>query len=682
MDSEPKKHSNSLIKQTSPYLLQHAYNPVNWISWEDNILDYTKKQNKLLIISIGYSTCHWCHVMEKEVFENKEAAKYMNKNFISIKIDREERPEVDHLYMEALQIISGRGGWPLNIVALPNGAPIWGSTYVNIDNWNATLKKLVELYNKKPKTAFEYGVQIQKIIEKQKSSTKKEEVKIDINKVLNTAEESFDYENGGFRGHVKFMMPVQLRCWQFLSLTNKNNLKLQQFWLLTLHKISMGGVFDFVGGGFSRYSTDERWHIPHFEKMGYDNGQLLQVFSEAFKSNNLSHFRRTAKLTLQFILRELKNENGAFYTALDADSISKKFNLKEGAFYVWNEEEIKNILKEDYSLFIKFLNDNNSSYWPEEKKLVLFRTRTEEEFCDKNNLNLKDFILKTNNWRTLLYANREKRIKPFRDEKIICSWNAIIAKGLLSSYQTFGWQESKDAAEINIDFILSKFLLEDNKLLRIYQKEENKIYGVLEDYASVISLLIMAFETLHKKKYIETAYRLIDYCLLNFYDTNLHYFYFSSRENKSLWSKKIDVEDNVIPSSNALMAENLSFISQHLNRDDLKSISLKMIKNMTKKVKMFPGNYSQWLQLIALNKIPQYQIAIIGNNAFELSKKLNKIYLPNCRISASQSKSDLPLFKNRFKTNQTLFYVCEDSRCNLPVKTIEEVIKQIKFSVL
>jgi uncharacterized protein YyaL (SSP411 family) len=677
---KPKKQANSLISETSPYLLQHALNPVNWISWEDNLLSKTKKQSKLLIISIGYSTCHWCHVMEKEVFEDKEAAEYMNQNFICIKIDREERPEVDQLYMEAIQIISGQGGWPLNIVALPDGTPIWGATYVNLINWKTILKDIIELYNKKPDAAIDYGVNIRRIIREQKDEEK--EVQINIIKILNTIKGDLDYKYGGFKGSIKFMMPVQLRCWQFLSYSYKDNFNLKKYWLNTLEKITLGGVFDFVGGGFSRYSTDNRWHIPHFEKMGYDNGQLLQVYSEAFKNNSSPLFKRTAKLVLKFVLSELKHTDGSFYSALDADSICEKSSLKEGAFYAWDPKILKNILGNDYLLFNAFLNANNSSYWAEEEKLVLFRTTTEEKFAIENNLNLKEFILKIDKWRSLLYNNREKRSKPFKDKKIICSWNAIISKGLLSAYQSFGWKDSKDAAVKNIDFILSNFLLNNNKILRIYPKNNRKIYGVLEDYASVISLLIMAFETIHNEIYIQIANKLVDHCLLNFYDSDLHFFYFTSKENKSLWSRKKEDEDNVIPSSNAIMAENLNFISQHLNRNDLKSIYLRMLKNMKNKVSASPGNYSLWLQLIALNKIPQYQVAIIGNKAFEISKKLHKYYLPNCRISATESPSNLPLFEGRFKKNETLLYVCEELKCNLPVKTIDEVIQQVEFAKL
>ena len=368
------KGSNELINETSPYLLQHAHNPVNWKAWNEATLSQAKKENKLIIISIGYAACHWCHVMEKESFEDSLVAQTMNTNFINIKVDREERPDVDQVYMKAVQLITGNGGWPLNVVALPDGRPIWGGTYFEKEQWIAILNQINTKYKNNPQDFYEYASKLQKGISSISLVSKNTEKAVFSNQFIETAvtnwKTNFDTIYGGNTAVPKFMMPNN---YQFLLryAYQNNDKELQEHIENTLDKMACGGLYDQIEGGFSRYSTDKKWHIPHFEKMLYDNAQLVSLYSNAYSLSKKLLYKDVVFETLNFIEKELTSQEGAFYSSLDADSYNSDDVLEEGAYYVWKKEELKDILKSEYKLFSKYYNINSYGHWEKERYVLI-----------------------------------------------------------------------------------------------------------------------------------------------------------------------------------------------------------------------------------------------------------------------------------------------------------------------
>ncbi|WP_317163863.1 thioredoxin domain-containing protein [Flavobacterium phycosphaerae] len=427
---------NELHLETSPYLLQHAKNPVHWKAWNTNALAQAQKENKLIIISIGYSACHWCHVMEHESFENDEVAQVMNAHFINIKIDREERPDIDAVYMKAVQVMTGQGGWPMNVVALPDGRPIWGGTYFRKNDWINALEKLQELYQHDLQTILDYteklhdGLQSLSIIPTHKATPFNFEI---LERLIEKWQKSFDWAFGGMARAPKFMMPNN---YEFLLRYGHqtNNQSLLDFVDLTLSKMAHGGLFDTLDGGFSRYAVDMKWHVPHFEKMGYDNGQLLSLYANAYKLTRNPLYQEVIEKTLSFIEKEWLTKEGSFYSALDADSLNAENHLEEGAFYVWTKEELQAILSEDYDLFAIVFNINPFGHW-EHGNYVLIQNQSLAIIAQQQNISLETLEQKKKSWEQKLYKEREKRSKPRLDDKCLTSWNAIILKGFTEAYK-------------------------------------------------------------------------------------------------------------------------------------------------------------------------------------------------------------------------------------------------------
>ena len=431
---------NELNLETSPYLLQHANNPVHWKAWNINSLALAKKENKLIIISIGYSACHWCHVMEHESFEDNEVASTMNAHFVSIKIDREERPDIDAVYMKAVQIMTGHGGWPMNVVTLPDGRPIWGGTYFRKNEWINSLERLQEIYIENPTAIFEYaeklneGLQSLSIISKSDLETN---FNFDIlEKLVEKWQKSFDWDFGGMARAPKFMMPVNYEFLLRYGHQTKNQSVLD-FVNLTLTKMAHGGLFDTIDGGFSRYSVDMKWHVPHFEKMLYDNGQLVSLYANAFKLTENKLYKEVIEKTLNFVEKEWLTKEGSFYSALDADSLNTESHLEEGAFYVWTKPELQTLLQEDFDLFSIVFNVNEFGFW-EHENYVLIQNQSLEEIAFRQNIDLEMVVEKKKHWEQLLYSEREKRSKPRLDDKCLTSWNAIMLKGFAEAYKAIG----------------------------------------------------------------------------------------------------------------------------------------------------------------------------------------------------------------------------------------------------
>jgi len=675
------KYTNSLIHETSPYLLQHAHNPVDWHAWNNETLELAKKEKKLLLISIGYSSCHWCHVMEHESFENDSVAAIMNKNFINVKVDREERPDIDQIYMNAVQLMTGSGGWPLNCIALPDGRPVWGGTYFPKEKWISALEQLSKIYQEKPEEMISYA---EKLTEGVKNSDlvtlNKDEISFtvsDLDSAVTTWKQNMDLDLGGRRGAPKFPMPNN---YQFLLRygIQSNDIEIQNYVNTTLTKMSYCGIYDQIGGGFSRYSVDKKWHVPHFEKMLYDNGQLVSLYSKGYQATKNELYKTTVYHTLDFIERELLTGEGAFYSSLDADSKNAEGKLEEGAFYVWKSLELQSILKDDYQLFSDYFNINNYGYW-EHENYVLIRNDSNEAIAKKHNISVTELKNKVNQWQKNLLKERAKKERPRLDDKSLTSWNALMLKGYIDAYTVFNEPHFLDIAVKNATFILSKQLQENGNLNHSYKNGKSSINGYLEDYATVIDAFILLYEATLNEKWLNTAKQLTDFTFDHFFDTESHMFYFTSDEDTNLITRKMEIEDNVIPASNSIMARNLFKLSHYYSNKYYLKVSKQMLHNVKDRTKQYGSGYSNWLELMCDFSGIYYEIAISGKNSKEKLTEINQHYIPNKLIAGSENKSGIPIMEGRFNSNETYIYICVDGACKLPETNVEKALSQLKI---
>ena len=673
------KMSNNLINETSPYLLQHAYNPVDWNPWNKQYLEKAKKENKLIIISIGYSSCHWCHVMEKESFEDSLVASIMNEKYISIKVDREERPDVDQVYMNAVQLMTGSGGWPLNVVTLPDGRPIWGGTYFPKDQWINALTQISDLYNKEPERFINYADTLEKGIKSLDIITtndNQELSSIDIDKHIGSLVNKIDKKNGGFSGAPKFMMPNNIHFLLRSAYQNndKETLKLVN---LTLEKMAYGGVYDQIGGGFSRYSTDEKWHIPHFEKMLYDNAQLISLYSDAYLITNNELYKNVVYETINFVLKELTNSNGGFYSSIDADSKSLDGKENEGVYYVWKEDELKKLLKDEFIVFSDYYNINKYGYW-EDDNYVLIKNKSDAAFAKAHNLSKEEVSKKIDAWKKILIKARDKRSRPNIDDKILTSWNGLMIDAFIDAYRVFKDKDFLDVASSSAEFILKNMKKSDGGLYHSHKDGKSKINGYLEDYATTIQAFLNLYENTLDEKWLNTSNDLMKYTYKNFFNAETNMFYFTSTLDDKLISRTVEFRDNVIPSSNSIMANNLFKLSHYFDNKKYLNSSQQMANNIKDQIALYPSGFSNWMNLILNINKNFYEIAVVGNTAIEKIKELNENYLPNKIIIGSLESNPLPLLKNRFVEGETYIYVCVNKACKMPVKTVKEALKLIE----
>lgn len=680
---EHHKYTNDLINETSPYLLQHAHNPVDWKAWNKETLEKAKAENKLIIISVGYSACHWCHVMEQESFENEAVAKLMNDNFISIKVDREERPDIDQIYMNAVQLMTGKGGWPLNCIALPDGRPIFGGTYFTKEEWTKALTELSDLYKKDPKKAIEYanklvaGIQKSQLIEVNNGEPnfKKQEVA----EAVKLWQEHLDYKEGGLIGDTKFPMPNSLRFLLRYSIQNKNQ-QVEKYVHTTLTKMANGGIYDAIGGGFSRYSTDAKWHIPHFEKMLYDNAQLVNLYTDAYLVTKNELYKKTVVETLNFVEKELMAPNGAFYSSLDADSKNKANKLEEGAYYAWKKEELQALLKSDYSLFQKYFNSNENGLW-ENQKYVLFKKLSDKDFAIQNKLTLEELNSKVKNWKQILLAVRNKRPRPHLDDKTLTSWNALMINGYVSAYRAFKNPHYKEIALRNANFILNNQLQKDGSLYHSYKDGKSSIPGFSEDYATVTEAFISLYQITLDEKWLHKAKQLTDYALTHFWDKKSNLFYFTSSAAANLIARKMEISDNVIPGSNSILAHNLFLLGHYYSNENYSKIARQMLNNVKKDALESPTEYYNWLDLMLNYTDNYFEVAVSGKEAIAKTNQLQSYYLPNILIAGATKESKLPILENRFTEDETYIYVCVNKACKMPETDAAVAVSKIKNSL-
>ena len=669
---------NELSQETSPYLLQHAQNPVHWKAWNSTTLASAKKQNKLIIVSIGYSACHWCHVMEHETFEDDEAAQTMNQHFINIKVDREERPDIDAVYMKAVQIMTGRGGWPLNAVCLPDGRPVWGGTYFKKEDWIETLEQLQKLFENNPEKMIEYAEKLHKGIESLNILATAPSADFNhqiLEQLLEKWTKSFDLDFGGMARAPKFMMPSNYKF--LLRYGHQNNhQELLDFVHLTLSKIAFGGLFDTIDGGFSRYSVDLKWHVPHFEKMLYDNGQLVSLYADAYKLTKNPLYKEVIEKTLKFVSKELSNNQGGFYSALDADSLTEKQHLEEGAFYVWKKKELQNLLNDDFELFSEVFNINDFGYW-EEGNYVLIQKVALEVIAFQNNVDLDFLQTKKKSWEQLLYNEREKRSKPRLDDKCLTSWNALMLKGFVDAYKALQEEEYLKTALQNADFITQNLWTAEGNLLRNFKDGKSTINAYLEDYALLINAFIALYEVTLDEKWLFNAKQLTDYCFEHFYDEQQQFFAFTSDLDEALISKHYETEDNVIPASNSVMAENLFVLSIYFGNTYYEEVVVEMLQNIIPNID-YPSAFSNWMNVFLNFSEQNKELAVLGVDAKKFCNEINKGYHPNIILAGSEKESVLPFLKDRFIEDKTLFYLCQNRVCQLPSEDFLSILSEVK----
>ena len=669
---EAHQYTNELIHETSPYLLQHAHNPVNWMPWGDKALKQARDENKLLLISIGYAACHWCHVMEHESFEDPEVARVMNQHFVCIKVDREERPDVDQIYMSAVQLMTQRGGWPLNAIALPDGRPIWGGTYFQKEVWVNALEQIHAYHRQHPERALEYaerlgeGIRESNLVPISKNS---QPVELDhLKAAVQRWKPNFDRQEGGSQGAPKFMMPNNL---QFLLrwAHQMQDEETQQQVENTLDKMAMGGLYDQLGGGFARYSTDAQWKVPHFEKMLYDNGQLLSVYAQAFQQTQKPLYREVVEQTIEFLNRELLSPENGFYSSLDADSEGE-----EGKFYVWQKPELQKLLGDEFHLFADYYQVNETGYW-EEGNYILLRRQSDETVAAKHQLSVDQLKQKIDEWKQILLPVREQRIRPGLDDKILTSWNALAISGLVNAYRAFGDAGYLKLAEENLRFLKEKQLDPDGSLRHSYKNGISKIDGFLEDYALLIQALMDLFETTGKLNYLEDAQQLTDKTFRDFFDREKDFFYFSPITQTDLIDRSIEVHDNVIPASNSVMANNLFRLGHLAGQTNYLKIAETMLSKLVEDFQNYPSGYSNWLQLGLNFTGNQFEVAVTGEKAITKLREIQKHYLPNALFCAGTGASDLPLLKDRLAVGKTLIYICQNQTCHLPVEAVSDALK-------
>ena len=675
------KAANHLINSTSPYLLQHAHNPVDWYPWGPEALDRAKTENKPILLSIGYSACHWCHVMEKNCFENEAIAALMNQNFVSIKVDREERPDVDQVYMDALHLMGQRGGWPLNVFLTPDQLPFFGGTYFPPNHWTQILEELSNAFKTRPEELKKVGSDVKNglavtDLERYLSSVKKQatpdQAKESIDTLVKEMARNFDTEWGGFGQAPKFPMPC---VYDFLLLYNHLFDDAEALKMVThsLERMAFGGIHDQLGGGFSRYSVDNEWKVPHFEKMLYDNAQLLSLYTHTYSATLDILFRDVAFGLVSFIRTEMTSPDGAFYSALDADS-----DGEEGLYYVWTKAEIKEVLGDDAEEFCSFFQVSDEGNF-EEGRNVLWRTTTEEDFAalygNRSHANMHAYVV---NCKRKLLEARKLRNRPGLDDKILTSWNGLMLKGLIDTYRVFDQPEFLKMAYDNAVFIKDNLMDEDGHLWHTFKDGKAHTHGFLDDYAILIDAYVALYEATFHEQWLADARKLADYAIAHFYDLAEGLFFYTSDIGENLIVRKKEIMDNVIPSSNSIMALALHRLGKLFYEEQYETIVERMLETAQPLI-ITEGKYmAHWLQVYIMRRFPSVELAIVGKNALKFRKEVDKIFFPNKVICGTTSSSTLPLLENRQVIDGTQLFVCQNKTCRMPVDNVADALRFLK----
>jgi uncharacterized protein YyaL (SSP411 family) len=674
MNNNPE-YTNALIDESSPYLLQHAHNPVNWYPWGDKALQKAQAENKMLIISIGYAACHWCHVMEHESFEDADVAKVMNENFICIKADREERPDVDQVYMTAAQLITGSGGWPLNALALADGRPFYAGTYFPKAKWIQMLEYFIDLQKKNPESLEKSAAQVTNGIHAAETVSFKETGKIfsiaDLDKCFNSMKVNLDFTKGGTNRAPKFPMPS---VWEYLLHNNyltKNEEAIKAV-TVTLDNMALGGIYDHLQGGFARYSTDASWHVPHFEKMLYDNAQLVSLYALAYQRTKKPLYKKVVYETLEFVEQELTSAEGAFYASLDADSEGE-----EGKYYVWTKAEVDKALEKDGEIFSAFYNITADGNW-EYGNSILLRNETDEAIAKQFNITVSDLNKTIDAAKVKLLKIRGAKVKPGLDDKVLSSWNALMITGYTQAYRVFGEEAFLKTAIKNAAFLLKNTIAPNGEMTRNYKNGKSSINALLDDYAFTIAAFIELYQATFDENWLTEANKITGYTLEHFFDSASKMFFYTHNQYSNLIARKMELSDNVIPSSNSQMAKNLFLLGHFLSNEDYTGKAKQMLINVEADVQRNIYFYSNWGILQALFSSPLYEVAIVGDDFKNKRHKFDQHYLPNVILLGGKTAGNLTLLENKLVDGQTNIYVCRDKICKLPMLEVDEALQQIR----
>ncbi|RMG58180.1 MAG: thioredoxin domain-containing protein [Bacteroidetes bacterium] len=663
---------NRLIHESSPYLLQHAHNPVDWYPWGEEALTKARDENKLLLISIGYAACHWCHVMERESFEDEDIAALMNTHFVPVKVDREERPDIDKIYMDAVMLMTGRGGWPLNAIALPDGRPIYGGTYFPKDHWREVLLQIAQMHKQSPERSEQYAGNLTQAMQEMDVATPATGHSPISREMLAEAAaiwmEQIDFKWGGRDSSAnKFPLPMNnlylLRA-AFLS----GDARIEEAVSVTLEKMAYGGIYDHLGGGFARYSVDAYWKVPHFEKMLYDNGQLVSLYAEAWQRTGRERYRRVVYDTMDFVARELTSPEGGFYSSLDADSEGE-----EGKFYTWGYEEVAGLLGPDTRPFADYYNIHPFGNW--EGRSVLFVLEEEDEFAERWKQEPEAFRALLARGRATLLEARTQRVRPGLDDKILSSWNGLMLKGAVDAYRIFGEARFLALALENGRFIRDR-LTEGPRLWRSYKEGKATINAFLDDYANVIDGYIALYEVTFDEAWLSQAQIHLDHVLTHFHDEASPLLFYTSDEDPVLIRRKTERQDDVIPSSNAVLAGSLHRLGLLLDRADYRERAEAMLAVMQAELVKNPAWHARWGLLALCYAYPHYEVAITGPQAPAWRLEMERHYYPNRLFAGTVTGSNLPLLQDRMAEVSTI-YVCEGHSCRLPVQSVAEAAAQM-----
>jgi len=668
-----KNFTNDLIKETSPYLLQHAHNPVQWKPWSDTLFATATATDKPILLSIGYAACHWCHVMERESFEDEAVADFMNAHFINIKVDREERPDIDHIYMDALQAMTGSGGWPLNIFLLPNGQPFYGGTYFppqamqNRASWMDVLKgvktafesnrdKLVEQATHLTQHLLNSNIKALQSQEAESGATN-EEFQLIAQRILQNA----DTQWGGFGAAPKFPQTFSIQVLFRNYFQNKDQASIVHA-IRSIDKMIQGGIYDHLGGGFSRYSVDAMWQAPHFEKMLYDNALILGVLAEAYQISKKPIYLNVMQSTFDFLQRELYNGAGGYYAALDADSEGV-----EGKFYTWSYDEIKEIIDPAiFDAFVAYYQVEQNGNW-EHTNILWTQNDIEKEWEPAWQKALKK-----------LFDKRTVRIRPALDHKIILGWNAMLIVGFCKMHAATGNELYKNAAIECIQW------LEEN----LYHKDANYFYhsiangtpkatAFLDDYANLIQAYIQLQEITGNTNYLMQAKKWMDYVLLNFIDEEGLYFYYTASYQKDVMIRKKESYDGAQPSGNALICSGLHYLGQVFDLAQWTLHAEKMVYSIRPSLLQYPGSFGYWAQSFYQMSTGMTELVGVGPTVYESLPNLNALFLPQTIRIMSQFEEDrIPLLKDK-KSVDNQYFICKNKTCSPPMSEIGLILANI-----
>lgn len=643
---------NRLIHSGSLYLQQHAFNPVDWYEWSEEALTRARTENKPIIVSIGYSSCHWCHVMERECFENPELAELMNSYFICIKVDREERPDIDQIYMDAIQTMGLNGGWPLNVFLTPDQKPFYGGTYFPPRLWKQALSGIAEAWQNRRDEIEQSAAQLTEHLRKDFSGTLRETSGYDHLQAWQKLKPKLDMRFGGLAKAPKFIMPsVWMWLLRYHYLTHDNEfLKHTSF---TLHQIAAGGIYDHIGGGFARYSVDEKWFAPHFEKMLYDNAQLIALYSEAWMATHDERFREVVYETINWLKKEMQHPEGGFFSAIDADSEGE-----EGKFYTWTYADFCEALGNDAGKWSSFFNVTPEGNW-EEGRNILYRQPGAK--------NPEDYY----RIKHALLTYRDNRVHPVCDKKILTAWNAMTLSGLATAGKAFGEKSFYETAVQGMQFLRNN-MFDGERLLRSWNDSPSDVEGFLDDYACTIRACIDLHQITLNESYLQWAAQLTDKVLRDFSESGEPFFFYTSAHAEQLIARKKEIFDNVIPSSNSIMAENLLILGRLLDRPDYTTKARTMLEAAAALIQDEPVYMSNWgIAMLRLKAVP-CEVVVDDEQPEEILKQLAAIFHPFILFAKADDNGIIPLAKEKTLSQRPSIFICPDNSCLHPVRDADK----------